>query len=151
MVRRAILFFAASAVLVAFAGRISHVEIWQRLDGRALLLVLLYTAMFVLSRYSPGRCLYRMLVLNDPERHLPLEVERACDFAAYAGTRILFAGLIFTLVDIARVLAANSDLVASAGALSMALSAALYAMILYVVVSRTGEAALQSIGGPAAV
>jgi len=145
MLKRALLFAAVGVLLLFAASYISSVDVWQRLDGRALFLVLAYTSILVLAKYSPGRCMYRFLVLNDPERHLEVEVERASAFASYVGTRILFAGLIFTLVDIARVMAANDDLLSASGALSMALSASLYSLALYFLISRTGEAALGTV------
>ncbi len=116
------------------------------LNLRALAFVTLYTFVLVLMKYSPGRCMYRIMVLNEPERHLPIEIQTAQEFVVFAGTRLLFAGLIFTLVDVANVLAANWDVLMAAGALSMALSASLYALILYVIVSRAGYNAARSVG-----
>ena len=113
-------------------------------DWRALFLVMLYTSILVVARYSPGGLLYRVLVLRRPDRHMALEIRQAREMLVFAGTRILFAGLIFTLVDVANVLATNDDLILAAGTLSGALRASLYSLVLYVIISRAAERALTS-------
>jgi hypothetical protein len=108
----------------------------QHINFRAFILVTIYAGLLVLARYSPGKCLYRILVLRSPERFYASEVNKAVDFASYVGTRLLFAGLIFTLADIARVLAGGGDIIDMSSALVTTLSAALYALVLYLVVGR---------------
>jgi len=111
-------------------------------DPWALLLVVLYTMILILGRYSPGRCMYRILILNSPRRYAPSEVRKAVTFAAFAGTRLLFAGLIFTLVEIAKALSTGGDLSSLAAALTAALNASLYAFILYLLVKRASRTAV---------
>jgi len=135
---------AAAAGVIALAAAYSFsATVRVYVSWRALLFVTLYTAILVAARYSPGRCLHRISVAGDPSRHLPLEVMKAREFVSYVCTRLLFAGLIFTLADIAGVLAANKDVVCAAGTLSMALSASLYSLVLYLVVSRAGRKVLE--------
>lgn len=112
------------------------------LNPGAFLLILAYAGILVLARYSPGQCMYRLLVLRSPHRHSACEVRKALDWAYYVGTRVLFAGLIFTLTDVARVLADGRGFVEAAAALTMTLLAALYGLAMYLAIARGCAAAL---------
>ncbi len=125
------LWAAAAATLVFPAAYLAGLEARAFLDWRAFSLVSLYTVILVGARYTPGRCIYRFAVLGEPRRHMPSELERARVFADYVGRRLLFGGLIFTLVEIAEVAAFKGLGMEAAGALSMTLTAALYALVLY--------------------
>lgn len=105
-------------------------------DPREFSLILVYTVVLVLARFSPGRCMYRLIVLGRPEKHFPPQVAEAQRFAGFIRTRVLFAGLIFTLAKIACVMVSGPDVLAASGALAMTLTSALYALVLYWVISR---------------
>lgn len=110
-------------------------------DAQALVLIIAYTAFFVLLKYSPGRCMYRVLVLHEPARHYLREVQKARNFAGYVQTRVLFAGLIFTLLQVAIVLSGNPDIFTMSAALVTTLNASLYSLVLYLAVSRVSSPA----------
>ena len=82
-----------------------------------------------------------MHVLKAPHKHIPLELRKARDFGVYVSERLLFAGLIFTLANVARALALGAGAVES-GALEMSLTSALYALIMYWAVARRTAAAV---------
>lgn len=112
------------------------------IDARAFLLVVFYGFFVAIGRYRPGVFLYRMVVLGEPERHLPPELERARDFAAFAGRRLLFAGLIFTLADIAALMLRAPGMYWVTPALPTCLLAALYAMMLFMLTFRAARFAV---------
>ena len=85
-------------------------------------------------------------MLRAPGRHFPIEVEEARVFAEFAGRRVLFAGLIFTLVDIARAISAGLSFEVCA-ALPVTMSAALYALIGYYFLFRAGHRAAAELPG----
>jgi len=131
--------FAAVCIAALIVLKLAKVNVWAYFSPRALIFVTLYTAVLVLVRYSPGRCFYRFAVLGDPGRHLPLEIVKARDFAAYVSIRLLFAGLIFSLAEVSGVLFTLPDIVSGARALSSALLASLYALFLYIAIARWSE------------
>ena len=143
MFRRMGLYAAAVALVLAAVHFLWSTQLIC-LSWRALFSVALYTACLVIARYSPGCCLYRIWVLSAPSKRLPVEVAKAREFVTYVCRRVLFAGLIFTLADIAIVLNSSKDFVRAAGPLSMALSASLYSLILYLMLSRAARAAMES-------
>ena len=132
---------ALVAVLVLVAANAAGVAASTVIDWRALSLVTIYLTPFVLARYAPGVCLYRLVVLDEPDRHFAPELERARSFAVYAGRRLLCAGFIFTLLEVARILAPYGN--ASGGtsrAMSASLLAVIYALGLYLFTARAARA-----------
>ncbi len=139
--RRSLALAAIAAASFVAAGIFGGGTLAGCVDYRALSLVTVYASVLVLGRFSPGRCTYRLLVLNSPGRHAAGEVGKAVSFIGYAGTRLLFAGLIFTLAGVARVLAEGGDAFAASSALALTLNSALYAFILYLIINRSVAAA----------
>ena len=146
MLKRTILWTISVTVVLLSLAAAAGVTVSNFISWRAGALVMLYCAVFVLARYAPGVCMYRLVVLDEPHRHFQPELERARSFAVYVGKRLLFAGLIFTLADIAGVLAHTSDPVKAASALSMSLLSALYALVLYGLTSHAARAAVVTAG-----
>lgn len=134
--------FAAIAAATGLAAVFGLGIFGSIINSSTLSLIVTYAVLLVLGRYSPGKCMHRMIVLGNPDRHVPLEVERARAFASFVAARLLFAGLIFTLADIARVLSQWGDLETLAQGLALSLVAALYAMVFYVAVGRLRAAAV---------
>jgi len=133
---------AAMAAVLAWhwnGSVFSGVFSWQ-----ALCLVTLYTGLLVLAEYSPGRCLYRILVLASPRKHLALELEKAYAFARHVGVRLLLAALILALSDVAGLVAAEDGILAAAHTPSVSLTGTLYALVSYVIVTRGARAATRS-------
>jgi hypothetical protein len=139
---RKLLAYAAGATVAASAAFFFFSSPWVTCGWRALALVTAYTAVLVAIKYPPGRCMHRISVVTNPDGRLPVEVLKARDFLTYVCTRLLFAGLIFTLFDAAVTLLANKDLLVAADALRMALLASLFSLMLYLVVSRAGRQVL---------
>jgi hypothetical protein len=139
--RRALLFAACFTAAFLFGYCLGGRIVAKYVDPAAFLLVTTYAVILVLGRYSPGKCVYRLLVAASPNKHLPSEVAKATDFMDFVAVRLLFAGLIFTLVQIARVLAGLGEGAGAPSALSSTLTAALYALILYVAVRRVSASA----------
>jgi hypothetical protein len=139
--KKPLLLAACIVAVLFFAECVSGRSLAKYADPGAFSLVVLYATILILGRYSPGRCLYRILVLKSPRKYAPSQVRKAVAFATFAGTRLLFAGLIFTLVEIARALAAGGDFASLTAALAAALNASLYAFILYLAVKRFSGAA----------
>ena len=96
------------------------------IDLRAMTLVFCCAAALALARCAPGIIIYRMAVLDAPQRHILPERERAQIFAAGLGRNLLLVSLIFMLAEAASALESQSASVAVAGGLSTALLAALY-------------------------
>jgi hypothetical protein len=138
----AVLAVAAFAAAYASSSNAFLSTVTDCLSPGTLLLILAYAGILVLARYSPGQCMYRLLVLREPHRHGAGEVRKALDWAGYVGTRVLFAGLIFTLTEIARVMADGRGMVEAAAALTMTLLAALYGLSLYLAIARGCAAAM---------
>jgi hypothetical protein len=146
MLRTVLWWLIAAVAIVVASSRFIGLETGTFIAFRPLFLVLLYTAFFVGTRYTPGACYYRLSVLHEPMRHFPAEIRRAQDFAQFAGERLLVAGLTFTLADIAVVLYTAGP--SKAGALLPAtLLSSLYALFLYMLAERTARAALAHIRG----
>lgn len=139
---RKLLACAAGAAIVASAAFLFFSSPWVVCGWRAFALVTTYTAVLVVVKYPPGRCMHRISVVKNPDGRLPVEVLKARDFLTYVCTRLLFAGLIFTLLDAAVTLFANKDLLVAADALRMALLASLFSLMLYLVVSLAGRQVL---------
>lgn len=122
------------------AAEITGAGIAGLLDWRAFTVLLVYAGTLVVIRHTPGICFYRMVVLAEPERHIRPELERARSFAAFTGERFLFAGLIFTLGEVALILA-HSPVSAYTASLVAALPTALYALFFYALAVRAARAA----------
>jgi hypothetical protein len=107
---------------------------------RPLLCVTLYAVVLIIAKHTPGICCYRFWVLSEPSRHFPREIERARAFARFAGERILFGGLILTLMEIAVVLTTAAPETVAA-LLPGTLLASLYAMFLYMMMEKSSAQA----------
>jgi hypothetical protein len=140
MLKRTAIRAVLATILILLVANAAGFSASKFVDWRALFLVTVYLAPFVLARYTPGVCLYRLVVLDEPDRHYWPELERARVFAVYARRRMLLAGLVFTLLEIARIAASYSHASGSSDALSAPLLAAIYAMGLYFFAGRAARA-----------
>jgi hypothetical protein len=133
-------------ILFPVAAQALGVKAAAIVNFQALSLVMLYSSLLIVAKFAPGGCFYRLVVLAEPEKHVAPELRRAQDFAVFAGRRILFAGLILMLVNIATAFAASPDLRAIDPATVGCVPPAFCALLLYASIEGAAKAAYQAVG-----
>ncbi len=147
---RGALFAVALAAGLVTAALVMGVDLERLMDLKALSALAAYAGVAALARHRPGVCLYRMVVLARPERHTRRERAMAYSFASFARERLLIAGLIFALADVALAVH-QAEPAACEASMAGALPAALYALFFYVVAVRVAGTLRQRPSGGSAI